>query len=291
MPATHPDFDLALLRTFATVAETGNFTRAARQLNRTQPVVSQHMYRLESDAGVTLFRWVGKRLELTEQGQVLLGYARRLIALADEARTTLTETEGPGRIAIGVNQYFASHELPGLLRGLNDEFAPARFDFEVGLSRPLLDRLSAGDLDLAIAKRHPELPSGPVLRTEALRWVAASPDVALPDPLPLVLFSDECVYRTDLQRRLDEIGRPWRVALSSPYLSVVQAAVLAGLGVAALLPPMMRDGMSCLEEKASKLPSLPEVEIAIHQSPARQTPLLREVVDYIVRHLTGASAA
>ena len=249
------------------------------------------MYRLESDAGVTLFRWVGKRLELTEQGQVLLGYARRLISLADEARTTLTDTVSPGRVVIGVNQYFAAGELAGLLRSLNDAFSPVRFDFEVGLSRPLLDRLTAGELDLAIAKRHPELPSGPVVRTESLRWVVGLTNVASQDPLPLVLFSDECVYRTDLQRRLDEVGRPWRVALSSPYLSVVQAAVIAGLGVAALLPPMIREGMAEVEEgQGGDLPVLPEVEIAVHQSPARQTPQLREVSDHVVEYLRRARA-
>ncbi len=292
------DLDVASLRTFQVVAELKTFTAAARELGRTQSGVSQQIQKLEHDVGAPLLVRKPRMLELTENGEVLLGYARQILRLHDDARVRIDPRGTGSRVRLGVNYDFASAYLSRLLTELVDCFPELRFEVEVGLSRDLVRRVYWGEMDLVLAKSRPDTPRGHVVFEDRLVWVAGAGsrfDQELTSnpqtPLPLVLFPEECAYRAVVLRALGESGQPWRVEFSSPSLNAIQAAVVAGVGVSALIPGALRDG---IVELNAPLPRLPQIEVALHVSPLLESEPAHEVAKHIRKHSCrsfGLSAA
>src|SRR5215218_1264307 len=99
--------DLELLRSFISVVDAGGFTRAGERVHRTQSTVSQQIKRLEDDIGQPLLNRNGKDVTPTEAGERLLSYARRLLALAEEARDVMARPESEGAVRLGVPEDFA----------------------------------------------------------------------------------------------------------------------------------------------------------------------------------------
>jgi DNA-binding transcriptional LysR family regulator len=100
--------DLSDLRIFTTVVREGGITRAAERLNRVQSNVTTRIRQLEEDLDVSLFIREGKRLHLAPAGQALLGYAERLLALADEARAALKDPRPRGVFRLGAMESTAA---------------------------------------------------------------------------------------------------------------------------------------------------------------------------------------
>src|SRR5919198_3622466 len=107
--------DLELLRSFVSVVDAGGFTRAGERVHRTQSTVSQQIKRLEEDVGQPLLIRSGKDVTPTEAGERLLAYARRLLALAEEARDVLARPGNDGAVRLGVPEDFAAYRLAKLL--------------------------------------------------------------------------------------------------------------------------------------------------------------------------------
>src|SRR5271167_2491478 len=107
--------DHDLLRAFVAVAERGGFTRAAAMLGRTQSAVSMQMQRLEAQSGRRLLDRRGRRVELTAEGERLLGYARRILALQDEVLLALATAGVSGVVRIGSIDDYATLVLPPIL--------------------------------------------------------------------------------------------------------------------------------------------------------------------------------
>src|SRR5580704_16360347 len=103
--------DLDLLRSFVSVVDAGGFTRAGERVHRTQSTVSQQIRRLEGDFGRPLLHRDGKRIRPTEEGERLLSYARRILALAEEARDVVSRPTGDGVIRLGLPEDFAAYRL------------------------------------------------------------------------------------------------------------------------------------------------------------------------------------
>src|SRR5258705_7042758 len=114
--------DLGLLRSFVSVVDAGGFTRAGERVHRTQSTVSQQIRRLEESFGRPLLHRDGKPITPTEGGERLLSYARRLLALAEEARDVVSRPTGAGVVRLGIPGDFAAYRLTALLSG----FAPSR---------------------------------------------------------------------------------------------------------------------------------------------------------------------
>src|SRR4030081_3238639 len=103
--------DLELLRSFVSVVDSGGFTRAGERVHRTQSTVSQQIKRLEDDIGQPLLNRTGKSVTPTEAGERLLSYARRLLALAEEARDVLAQPGSEGAIRLGWPEGFPPYPL------------------------------------------------------------------------------------------------------------------------------------------------------------------------------------
>jgi DNA-binding transcriptional LysR family regulator len=123
----------------------------------------------------------------------------------------------------------------------------------VGLSGGLLQALDAGELDLVLAKRRPGEDRGKLVRREKLVWLASDPALAdLDRPLPLILYPPPSISRAIALEALERTGRSWRIVCTSSSFSGLNAAALAGLGIA-----VQGDGF--VPEGLILLPGLPEL--------------------------------
>jgi DNA-binding transcriptional LysR family regulator len=232
-------FDLDLLRSFVSVVDAGGFTRAGERVHRTQSTVSQQIKRLEDSVGLPLLNRDGKSVSLTEEGERLLSYARRILALAAEARAAIGQPSGHAVVRLGVPEDFAAYRLTELLSDFARSRPSLRLDVRCDLSVRLAGDIDRQDLDLALVKRQAGEPGGLATWPEKLNWVTSArhPVDLNVYPVPLAVFPQGCLYRNRAIHALESSGRSWRVAYNSPNLSGIQAAVSAGLGIS-ILPDM-----------------------------------------------------
>jgi DNA-binding transcriptional LysR family regulator len=228
--------DLDLLRSFVSVVDAGGFTRAGERVHRTQSTVSQQIRRLEETLGHPLLHRNGKQTTPTEQGERLVTYARRILALEQEARDVVARPAGEGVVRLGIPEDFAAYRLTELLSDFARSRPGLRLDVRCGLSVQMRRALERGELDLALFKRDAGESGGVAAWSEQLRWVTSRrrPIDFRRDPLPLVMFEQGCLYRNRMIHAIEAAGRTWHIAYTSPNLSGIQAAVSVGLGVSML---------------------------------------------------------
>jgi DNA-binding transcriptional LysR family regulator len=259
------DLELELLRTFVTVVDGGGFTRAAERLHSTQSTVSQQLKRLELRLDSPLLERNTRNITLTERGELLLGYARRLLALNDETLGALAKTRLQGRVRLGSTQEVADGGLADLLAHFSRLHPGVALEVRVDANLKLRDEVARGELDLAVIFQEPGEPGNGV-RSEVIDrlrrvWVS-SPSFNLPadEPVPLILANGPCIFRNAVLGSLDAIGRPWRIALSTPSLAGMRAAMRAGLGVGTRTERWLESDLETLD---GVLPSLPDVELVL----------------------------
>ena len=223
-----------LLRTFLEALDAGGVMRAAARVGRTRSAVSLQMRRLQQTVGRPLFRKVGRKLELTPAGESLATWARRLIALNDEALAALREQDAPELLRVGAPQDVMERWLPPVLARFAAAHPAVRLELLVDHSRVLAEAWRGGRLDICVRfAAGPDtggraLGSSPInlLAGRTFRWSGR-------EPLPLVVLETPCLFRALLQQALDAAAIPWRIAASAPGVSAMWAAVQAGLGVTA----------------------------------------------------------
>ncbi|MCD0417233.1 LysR family transcriptional regulator [Rubrivivax sp. JA1024] len=228
--------DLELLRSFVSVVEAGGFTRAGERVHRTQSTISQQIKRLEDDLGQQLLDRSGKDVLPTEAGERLLSYARRLLALAEEARDVVGRPSTEGAVRLGIPEDFALYRLPRLLGSFSRARPGLRLDVRADQSLNLKRDLDRGDLDLVLFKREAGGSDAIAVWPERVYWVNSKnhPCNAKADSLPLIFFPGGCLYRTRAIHAIEATGRRWHMAYSSANLAGIQAAVAAGLGLSIL---------------------------------------------------------
>jgi len=286
-----PDLDLDLLRAFVAVAESGGFTPAGDLLGRTQSAVSQKVKRLEELTGNRLFERTSRSLALTRSGELLLGYARRIITLSEEAARQLVEPPVAGTMRLGIAEDFVPHQLPRLLSRFTRAHPGIRLDLTTGMSCALVEKLEAGALDLAIANRDGMARRGRLIWSEPLAWVAAR-DLTLDAdrPLPLVSLAPPCSYRQIAAEALERVGRAWTTSCTAGSIVGVQAAVAAGLGITVLGRSFAQDGLRVLGQREG-LPTLPATEVALIGEETAQVHLAEPLVRFLIDELRGRSEA
>jgi DNA-binding transcriptional LysR family regulator len=260
--------DLDLLRSFVSVVDAGGFTRAGERIHRTQSTVSQQIRRLEETVGRPLLRRHGKQITLTEAGERLLSYARRLLALAEEARDVVSRPTGDGVVRLGLPEDFAAYRLTEMLSKFARSHPGLRLNVRCGKSANLRRALERGELDLALVKRDMEETGGIAAWPERLRWIAGRryPIDFRSGSLPLAVFGQGCLYRNRVTSALDTIGRTWHIAYTSPNVFGIQAAVSAGLGVSILPEVAILPDHSILGI-GDGFPPLPDTEVALVAAP------------------------
>jgi DNA-binding transcriptional LysR family regulator len=278
-------FDLDVLRTLATGIELGSFARAADRLGRSTSAVSAQLKKLEEQVGGPVLRKVGRGLVLTPAGEVLHGYARRLLELNDEAVHAVRDVELKGEVRLGVQEDFGESLLGNVLGAFSRAHPHVRVQARLARNVELLDLVQRGKLDLALAwdggasRRHAVR-----LARLPLQWIGPTDRALAPsvqEPLPLAVLEAPCLLRSAAIAALDRARIPWRLAFTSPSLAGIWAAVGAGLGVTvrtrAGLPPRLR--------VLDHLPRLPSLGLDLHRTDADSSAAVKRLEVLLREHL------
>jgi DNA-binding transcriptional LysR family regulator len=268
--------DLELLRSFVSVVDAGGFTRAGERVHRTQSTVSQQIKRLEEDVGHPLLIRSGKDVMPTEAGERLLSYARRLLALAEEARDVLARPGNEGAVRLGVTEDFAAYRLTKLLAAFSRSHPTLRLDVRADQSMVLKRELERGELDLALFKRQAGEKSGIAVWPERVHWVTSKshPRDTRVGSVPLIGFPSGCLYRTGAIHALESAGRTWHMAYTSSNLAGIQAAVAAGMGLSILSEMAIQADHRVLTAKDGFAP-IDRTEVALVAAPDASPATLR----------------
>lgn len=253
--------DTLTLKSFIAIAETGTFSHAAETVGRTQSAVSLQVKKLEESLGCTLFERTSRSVKLTEQGEIFLGYAKRIVELQWEAHSRLKEPDVEGDIRLGTPEDFATHYLPNVLATFRKHHPRVQLNVSCDLTLNLLRGFDRNEFDMVLVKRDPKTSkNGIKVWREPLVWAAAD-HYELEKPLSLVLSPQPCIYRARALAALDKAKKPWHIAYTSPSLAGTLAAVRAGLGITVLPANMLPAGIHSIRTK--KLPDLADAEIAL----------------------------
>ena len=251
-----PNLDMDLARTFVAIAEAGNFSRAAERVHRSASAISLQVKKLEELVGRELFRRDARSVELTPDGEVFLGYARRLLKLNDEAFTRFLVPSCEGTVRLGVPNDSGVIAIPDMLK----RFAAThpKVEVSVWLDRTveLQRKCLSGDLDIAVLASDAAKDGPDVVHTEPLVWIGARGGLAAETrPLPLALADHGCAWRATALAALDKAGIDYRVAYTSEFCQGQIAAVAADLAIAPLPLSVVSDNLVRLGEDRG-LPSL-----------------------------------
>src|SRR3954462_11389289 len=274
-----PSLDPDLLRAFVAVVDRRSFTRAAKVLNRTQSAVSSQIKRLEDHVGQTLLDRSTTHVDVTPAGESLVGYARRILSLGEEAVRRLHEHQVEGRVRLGVMEDYGTIHMPGLLKSFALAYPAVEIQMETGLTSAMVERIGP-DFDIVIAMHALGERSGTLLAKERASWVESHPlEVKANEPLPLALYHSGCLFRKWALEALDRSGRAWRLAVISHSLAAVQAGAAEGLAVTVVKQGTRPRSLTVLG-KADGLPKLPVAEIRLHTA-SPLSPAGRFLADHI----------
>jgi DNA-binding transcriptional LysR family regulator len=288
-------FDLDVMRSFVTGVELGSFAKAADRLARSTSAVSAQLKKLEDQAGTPLLRKAGRGMVLTEAGETMLGYARRLLELNDEAVGAVRGVQLEGRVRLGMQEDFGESVLPEVLGRFKRAHPKLRVDVHIARNAVLLDAIHGGRLDLALAweigsyAAHSEH-----VQTLPMRWITRHHDQPVREegePVPLVVLDAPCVMRSAAIDALDRAGVPWRIAFTSASLAGTWAAVKAGLGVSVRTPFGLPADVHALETQRAGLPALPELGLALYRSEAEASSAVARLRELILQSLQIDQAA
>ncbi|MER8231390.1 LysR substrate-binding domain-containing protein [Streptomyces sp. NPDC094049] len=249
----HHDLQINRLRTLVAVVDLGGFRRAAESLHITQPAVSQQIRQLSGLIRSPVFASTGRNLRLSPRGEELLRYARRMVALNDEAVDRFIPQAGHVMLSVGVSSQLGE-VLPEFLRVLNRGMPQVQLSVRTGSSEELAAQLTGGQLDAALLLQAE--PTGPgtdsvELGRMRLAWFGR-PAHGEREAVPLALFPEPCTLRGRVRDALDAAGIAWRVSYESGELIGLRSAAKAGLGMTCLvangdelwgLAPSVRPGL------------------------------------------------
>ncbi|HKE35421.1 MAG TPA: LysR substrate-binding domain-containing protein [Candidatus Acidoferrum sp.] len=282
-------FDTGLLRSFVAVAESGGFTNAAKLLNSTQSTVSAQIQRLEEEAGQLLFVRSTRSVQLTSAGETLLGYARTILRLNEDARMRLSGPSPAGRIRIGANEDLTDDWLPNVLSHFSNKYPEVELELEIGIGPRLFQMVETQELDLAVGSFCRGRNEGRSLWSDRLVW-AFSASAEVPSVLPLAFFPEPCPYREAALRALAGSQKRWRIVSTSPSLAGVRAAAMAGLALTPLPRQAIKRGLRILGTK-DKMPRLPEIEYVLKARESDTRPAVSALASLIQGTATGAQCS
>jgi DNA-binding transcriptional LysR family regulator len=290
-PMQRVTFDLDVMRSFVTGIELGSFAKAADRLARSTSAVSAQLKKLEDQAGTQLLRKSGRGMVLTDAGETLLAYARRLLELNDEAATAVRGVELEGRVRLGMQEDFGEKVLPDVLGRFKRAHPKLRIEVHIARNTMLLQSLQSGRLDLALAwETETSMPNMEHVSTLPMRWIGAIEEPVermreTNEPVPLVVLDAPCLMRSAATNALDRAGVPWRIAFTSASLAGTWAAVKAGLGISVRTPLGLPPDVRVLNAKEANLPALPKLGLALYRSEADVAPAVQRLEELIRQSL------
>lgn len=280
-----------VLRSFVAIAETGSFTRAAERVFRSPSAVSMQIKRLEGTLGRAVFVREPRQVRLTAEGEALLGYARRLLDLNEEAVAQFLSPPVGGTVRLGTPDDVGTRILPGVLARFARTHPAVQVNVGVSRSTELRARLEAGELDLVLVTAGNEGQDdsqGQVVYSEHLAWAGREGGVAAQrSPLPLALAERGCAWRGMALAALDHHGRSYRVAYTSEHCAAQEAAMLADIAVAPFPRSLVRPPLQVLGEEAD-LPALGAYQILLLRA-ARRSAAADALAEHVMERFQALS--
>ncbi len=283
--------DVDQLRTFIAIVETGSFTKAAEVVHKTQSAVSMQMKRLEERLDRAIFARDGRASKLTEDGERLLDYARRIVKLNIEALSAFDDAEFTGRVRLGLPDDYADRYLPEIMARFSRAYPNVELTIMCEPSIELTERIDSNELDLAIITNCETSRASETFRRERLLWVTSNRhSIHLSEPLPLALGRPSCGWRRAAIECLETIGRPHHVLYTSANSGAVAAAVLAGMAVSVFPESGLRPGMRVLNP-SDGFAELPSCRIGLIRNPHESSALADALAEHIISSLDNLSEA
>lgn len=274
------DLETTLLRSFVTAVRVGSISRAATALGHTQPALSQQLRKLEHTVGRPLLHRSPSGVLPTRAGEELLPYAERILSLSEQALTEAGRAL-TGHCGVGLLEDLAVYQLPQALADLAGLHPDATLEVLSLSTAEMRQAYDARRVQLVLDAVG-DLPGPPRWTVRRPLVWAVGPGVdATADPLPVVLFSSPCVWRTSMLEALEAAGRRWRVAFESNSLIGVLAAVRAGLGVTALMPSNLEPAMA--GPRPESLPPVRDLELGLLRHPRSEGDPLVDAVESALR--------
>lgn len=277
-PLNHPlpTLELDVLRTFVAIADTKSFSAAANAVFRTPSAVSMQIKKLEETLQRPVFKRDARNVSLTGDGEILLSYARQMLAINREAVSKFIAPEISGVVRLGSPDDYGERVLPLVLKRFAETHPAIAVDTVIDQSVNLRKRLNDGALDLTLMScSSNQIPAdAEVLLTEDIVWGGARGGCAhLRDPLPVSMWEEGCAWRLRALEALSREERSYRVAYMSAHTAGQRAAILADLAVAPLPKSFIGNDLICLGPKDG-LPELGTYNIIMVVAPNAGAPVL-----------------
>ncbi len=282
------NLDLTALRSFVTVAEAGGVTRAAQQLHLTQSAVSMQLKRLEDALGQPLLDRSGRGVALTAQGEQLLSYGRRLLALNDELMARMTDRAFEGEIRLGVPSDIVYPQIPEVLRRFDREYPRMRVNLLSSYTYKLKGLFEKGEVDIILTTEDAAGPGGETLSSQRLVWVGAPGGTAYRQRPLRLAFERQCLFKPWAVRALDAAGIPWEMAVDTGSTRTVEATVSADLAVHAMLDCAISRHLEPIPHLGA-LPELPSTRVVLYRAPAA-TGTVIDALEEMLRDAYGRMA-
>ena len=282
-PLNHPLplLDLDVLRTFVAIAETGSFTAAANAVFRTPSAVSMQIKKLEETLRCAVFNRDARSVSLTADGEILMGYARRMLAINREAVSKFVVPDVSGVVRLGSPDDYGERVLPAVLKRFAQSHPSVAVDVIIDQSVNLRRRLNERELDITlftVCRNIP--PDAEILLTEPIVWGGARGGCAhMRKPLPVSVWEEGCAWRADALEALGREGRNYRIAYMSAHTAGQRSAILADLAIAPLPKSFIGDEIVALGPEHG-LPQLSNYNLAMIVAPDASAPV-RAAADHI----------
>jgi DNA-binding transcriptional LysR family regulator len=281
--------DIRMLRSFVSVVQTGSITVTARQLGRTQPAITLQLQRLEELVDKTLLHHEGRRQLLTDDGDLVLSYAKSILRLHDEMLQRLASPDVEGTVVLGTPDLYAAFVLPAILNRFRKAFPKVQVELRCELSTPLVGLVRRGEIDLALVTKMEGFSGGKIVGQEQLIWmVGTDSDAHCADPIPLAVLPPGNIYREHAIDQLERIGRNWKITCVSASAVGLQAAAVAGMAVTVLGRSALTLGLREIGLNEG-FPPLPTVDLLLYRAAGRNLAAIDALYNYLESYLGPGS--
>ena len=280
--------DADALRTFVAVCERGSFRAAGLAVHRSPAAVSGRIAKLEERLGRLVFEREGRRVRLNSDGEALLAYARRVLALNEEIRARFAASETRGHVRFGAPDDYGTRWLPTILKAFARTHPAVRVDVMLATSTAIRDGIDDGSLDVGLVTLGDgDEGRGRIVHREPLVWAgAASGSAAHAGELPLAVAGETCAWRRAAVDACARAGRPFRIALTSEHSAGQIAALRADLAVAPLPENAIEPGLERVPPDV--LPPLPDYSVRLIVRPGADL-AVRAMADGVAASVKGAA--
>ena len=280
------NLDLTALRSFVAVADAGGVTRAAGFLNLTQSAVSMQIKRLEDMLQVEVLDRSARKVGLTAPGEQLLGYARKMLALNDEAFGRLTHNSFEGEIVLGVPHDIVYPNIPQVLQRFNRDYPKMKVTLLSSFTRSLLEQFGRGECDIILATEDVAGAGGVTLVELPLVWIGAPGGQAWRQRPLRLAYEYRCIFRQWAQAALDKAGIAWEMAVESDNTRTIEASVSADLAVHTMLAGSEPQHLERITHGGA-LPELARMKVNLYVADPVHSPAVEVLADLIRRAFAG----